>query len=122
MLFHRTIFFVSYYYIIKRIVAWKIFDLQKRHHHIYVLNALKIYTVFSLFFSIKSFLFICSRKEFYLHMQDHDGALNVLTIYYCLFFFLHFSLSLVLVLFFSNFSNWCVFILSLLIIMVFVAS
>jgi hypothetical protein len=104
------------------LLFWKIFDLQKRHHHICVLNALKIYTVFSLFFSIKSFLFICSRKEFYLHMRDHDDALNALTIYHCLFFFLHSSLSLALVLFFSNFSNWCVFILSLLIVMVFVAS
>ena len=64
LLFHRTIFFVSYYYIIKRTIAWKIFDIQKRHHHICVLNALKIYTIFSLFFSIKYFFLSAVGKNF----------------------------------------------------------
>jgi hypothetical protein len=105
VLFYKTIFFISYYYIIKRNIAWKIFDLQKRHYHICILNALKIYTIFFLFFSIESFLLIYSMKEFYLHRRDHDGALNTLnalTIYHCLFFFLHSSLPLALVLFFQQ--------------------
>jgi len=55
VLFYKTIFFISYYYIIKRTIAWKIFDLQKRHYHICILNALKIYTIFFCFFQLSLF-------------------------------------------------------------------
>jgi len=92
-------------------------------YHICILNALKIYTIFSFFYAIESSFFICNRKEFYLHMRDHDGVLNTLIIYHCFFIlalFVTFSSSFVFPatsligvcsFFFFNYCDFCGFLI-----------
>ena len=102
-IYHSLFLLLYYSKQIEEYLTYKSDIIMFRHHHVSVLNALKIYTVFFfMFFAIQSFL---RGEEFYLQRWDHDGALNPLTIFCSLTFFLRSSLPSVLVLFSSNFSN-----------------